>query len=98
LRGRQPLHEAGEEAGVIEVHLGVRLDLRQLVAVVRDRVVRLGDADGRIGALAQLAREHEGADAREVGLERESPAGRTSAWRGPRTASGTPDRLLPARR
>jgi hypothetical protein len=42
------------------------------VVVVRERVVRLGHADLRIGARALLLAEHERDDAREIRLERQS--------------------------
>jgi hypothetical protein len=46
-------------------------DMRSVVAVVRERVVRLGDADLRIRARALLLADHERDDAREIRLERE---------------------------
>ena len=46
-------------------------DLLGIAAVVRQRVVRIGDADLRIGAIAGLARELERDDARDVALQRE---------------------------
>ena len=50
-------------------HLG---DLRRIVAVVRQRVVRIGDARlGEISAIAGFARQLEGANARDVTLHRE---------------------------
>ena len=56
--------------------------LSAIVLMVRQRVVRLGNADLAIGAAAEFASHHEGDDARQVGLEARAPAGRTSAWRG----------------
>ena len=49
-------------------HLG---DLLGVVAVVRQRVVRVGDADLGIGPVAGLAGELEGDDAGDVALERQ---------------------------
>ena len=46
-------------------------DLLRVVAVMRHRVMRLGDADLRVRPLADLARHHEREHARDVGLVRE---------------------------
>ena len=49
-------------------------------------MVRLGDADLRVGAAAQLAAAHERDDARQIGSGTPAPAGRTSASRARRTS------------
>jgi len=67
----QALQEFCEQQDVIGVHLGVRRHLRLAVVVVGDGVVRLGDPDVRVGALAELAAHHEGEHARIVRLVRE---------------------------
>ena len=51
----QPFEEPGKHANVIRIELGMALDGSWSIAVVRDRVMRLGDVDVRVGALAQLA-------------------------------------------
>ena len=48
---------------------------------MRQRVMRIGDADLRIRAIARFARELERDDARDVALQAPAPAGRTSAGR-----------------
>ena len=64
----QLVHQVGELAEVVLVDLVQALQLRRLVLVMRQRVVRVGDADLRIGVSADFARQHEGADPGEVGL------------------------------
>ena len=49
-------------------HLG---DLVRIVAVVRERVMRIGDADLRIRAVAGFARQLKRDDARDVALQRQ---------------------------
>ncbi len=56
---------------VIVVDLCQLRDHRGIIAVMRDGVVRLGHADLREGALAQVARQHEGGDSRDVRLKRQ---------------------------
>src|SRR5688572_11292774 len=69
--GAKPLDEFRKQRQMIRVDLGVGLDRLRPVAVVGDRVVRLGDTDVRIGALAQLASDHERKDTSQVGLIRD---------------------------
>ena len=47
----QLLQELGEQLDVVGVDLGDLGDVLRVVAVVRDRMVLLGDADLRVGAL-----------------------------------------------
>ncbi len=61
--------ELGEQRDVELVDLRHPGDLRRVVAVVRQRVVRVGHADLGIGAVAGLAGELEGDDAGDVALE-----------------------------
>ena len=65
------LEEVREQLHVEHVDLGDLLDPLRLVAVVGQRMVRIGHADLRIGPQAALAAEHHRRDAREVGLERD---------------------------
>ena len=67
-RAGQLGHELAEERHVVLVDLLHLLDLLAVPAVVRQRVVRVGDADLRIGRAALLAADHVGEDARRVGL------------------------------
>ena len=64
----EPAEEVRDLLDVIRVDLRNLLALLRLVLVVRDGVVRVRDADGRIGPVAQLAADQEGDDARDVGL------------------------------
>ena len=65
------LEEVIQHLDVVRVDLRVRRELVRMVVVVRDGMMRIGDADLRIGTAGVLARHHEGADARDVGLERQ---------------------------
>ena len=56
---------------VVRVQLRVPFDGSRAIAVMRDRVMRLGHADLRIRPLADLARHHEREHARQVRLEGE---------------------------
>ncbi len=67
----QSLDELREEREVIRVHFRVHFDRRRPVAVVRDRMVRLGDADVEIRPLTELASQHECEHTRQVGLIRD---------------------------
>jgi len=67
-RAGQLGHELAEERHVVLVDLLHLLDLLAVAAVVRQRVVRVGDADLRIRRAALLAADHVGEDARGVGL------------------------------
>src|SRR6185503_8395650 len=69
--GAKSLDEFRKQRQMVGVDLGVRLDRLRPVTVMGDRVVRLGDTDIRIGALAQLASEHEGEHTSQVGLIRD---------------------------
>ena len=50
--------EVREQLDVIRVDLRGLCELHRIVLVVRDRVVRLGHAEPRIGAVGLLAAEH----------------------------------------
>ena len=65
----QPGQVLADQLRVVGVGGGVLLDPLLLVLVVGDGMVRLGDAEVRIGPAAQLAAQHEGEDAGDVGLE-----------------------------
>ena len=80
-RGAQLLQELRVHARVIGVDLDHLRHLVRLVQVMRNGVVLLGDADLRIGALAEFARHHEGEHARGVGLISRRRADRTAAPR-----------------
>ena len=67
----QLLEQVREQRHVIRVDLRQLRELLRRVLVMRRRVMRLGDADLRIGPRAHLARELERDDARDVGLQRE---------------------------
>src|SRR5262245_10161558 len=69
--GGEALHEAREELDVEAVDLRHLLDEVGMAAVVRQRVVRVGDANLRVDANAAFAAQHHGGDAGEVGLERD---------------------------
>ena len=60
-----------EQLRVIAVDLRHLLDQLGNVVVVRQRMVRLGHADLRIGPRALLLADHERDDARQIGLERQ---------------------------
>jgi hypothetical protein len=70
-RRLQLLEVVGEERHVERVDLRHARDLLRIVAVVRQRVMRIGHADLGIGAVARLARELERHDARDVALHRQ---------------------------
>ena len=70
-RGLQLLQEVGEQRHVERVDLGHLRDLLRIVAVVRERMVRIGHADLGIGARAGFARQLEGDDAGDVALQRQ---------------------------
>ena len=67
----QLLQEVGHRLDVIRIQLRVRLHLLGIVAVVRHRVVRLGQTDLGIRAIDVFPRHHQRADASDVGLERQ---------------------------
>ena len=67
----QVLEEAGELADQEQVDLLELLDLFCVVAVVRQLVVAVVDADHLVGAVAAFVGGHEGDDPRRVGLERQ---------------------------
>ena len=54
--------------GVEDVDLDDLADLLGIALMVRDRVMRIAEADFGIGAAAHLMADLEGADARHVGL------------------------------
>ena len=66
----QAVQEAGKQADVVRIDLRVLRHLLRLVAVVRGRMVLVGNTDLRIGPVVQLARHHESADAGHVRLKR----------------------------
>ena len=70
-RGAQPGQVLREELGVIAVDLRHPRDQLGHVAVMRQRMVRLGHANLRIGPGALLLADHERDHARQVRLERE---------------------------
>src|SRR5262249_5618441 len=67
-RHSQSLEEIGEQCHVMDVDFPQLLQLVRGVLVVRDRVVRIRNAELRIRAAAQLPAYHERYYAREVGL------------------------------
>ena len=69
-RRLQLREELGDQLSVVHVRARIALDPLRLVLMVRQRVVRFVDADFRQHDVAQLARHHEGRDARDVRLER----------------------------
>ena len=77
-----------------------RVDLRQLrqllgiALVVRDRMMRVGHADLRIGAAAELAAHHERDDARQVALVREHLQVEHQLRVLVEACAGTPGRLI----
>ena len=70
-RGPEALEQVGEQAHVVGVDSRELVELLGVVAVVRQPVMGVGHPEVRIGAPAQLAAEHEGEDAGDVGLPRE---------------------------
>ena len=69
--GLQFLEELREERDMERVDLRDLLDLFRISAVVTGGMVWLWNADFRIGAVAELARELEGDDPRDIGLKRQ---------------------------
>ena len=67
LRRVELRQELAEQADVERLNARQHLELLGLVLVVRDRMVPFGDADLRVGAVADLARHHEREHARDVG-------------------------------
>ena len=67
-RGAELGQVVGEHRRVVRVDLGHQRDLLGLVLVVRERVVRVGDADLGVGPRADLAAHHERGHAGEVDL------------------------------
>ncbi len=65
-RGRELVQELREQRDVTGVELDEIRDLLRVVAVMRHGVVRLGDAEIGVDALAGVAAHHEGEDARDV--------------------------------
>ena len=68
-RGFQLCEELGEQRDVELVDLRHLGDFLRIVAVVGKRVMRIGDADFRVGAVAGFAGELEGDDAGDVALQ-----------------------------
>ena len=66
-----PLQVISELLHVVAVDPLELGDLLRIPAVVAQHVMGIGHADLRIGAVADLAADHEGADARDVGLHRQ---------------------------
>ena len=54
-----------------DVDLDERVELLGVVAVVRDAVVRVGDADVRVAAIGRLVADHEREHAADVALQRQ---------------------------
>src|SRR5688572_2496963 len=71
-RGLHLLEELREQGDMERIDLGDLLDLFGIIAVMARRMVRIWHADLWIRAVAQLARELERDDARNVCLEREN--------------------------
>src|SRR5690606_16591148 len=71
VRRTQRSEELLEQRHVIGVELDELELLLLITAVVRQRVMRLGDADLRLSALRDVAAQHEREDARETRGERE---------------------------
>src|SRR5439155_6168394 len=65
-------YELRELSRVVGRYLGVLFDILGLVSVVRDRMMRLGNADVSIAAAASFMTDHEGEDAGNVALEGEA--------------------------
>ena len=63
--------ELGEQRHVELIDLRHARDLVRIVAVMRQRMMRIGHADFGIGAVAGFARELERDDARDVALQRQ---------------------------
>ena len=70
-RGFQLLEKLREQRHVERVDLGNLRELLRIVAVMTRGMVRVGDADFRIRAVTQLARQLEGHDPRDVRLKRQ---------------------------
>ena len=70
-RGLQLLQELREQRDVELIDLGHLGDLLRIVAVMRQRMMRIGNADLRIGAVAGFARQLKRDDARDVALQRQ---------------------------
>ena len=68
--GPQLLDKLREQRNVERVDLGNFLDLYGVIAMVTRRMVRIWNADFRIRAVAELARELEADDPRDIGLKR----------------------------
>ena len=69
--GLQLLQEVREELYVKRVDLGEERQLLGVVSMVRQAMVRIGDAELGIGPRADLARQHESRDPRRIRLESE---------------------------
>ena len=94
-RGLQPGDELGEEAHVVGLNPGQLGERRRVVAMVRQLMVRFGDADLIVTADARFAADHHGDDARQVGLERQGLQARTSAARARRNRPACPTAVRP---
>ena len=69
----QLVEEGGEHFHVIGVDLGLHFHALRIVLVMRHGMVAVGHADLRIGAGAELARQHEADNAGDVALEGDGP-------------------------
>jgi len=64
----QLVEKVREESDVISLNLHQLGQLRGIVLMMRNGVVRLGDAHLRVTALAEFTGQHEGENARLIGL------------------------------
>ena len=71
LGGLQLVEELGKLHDLVRGDLGVLRELPGFVAMVRDAVVRFGDADVRVAAVARLMTDHEGEHPADVALKRQ---------------------------
>ena len=88
--GLQLLQKLREQRDVELIDLGHLGDLFGVVAMVRQRVMRIGNADLRISPVACFSRQLKRHDARDVSLQAPAVADRTSGGRGQHTTAGTP--------
>ena len=87
--GLHSLQELRKQRNMVRIDLCYLRHLVRIVAVMTGRMVRVADADLRIGAIALLARELEGDDARDVRLKaRICRSNMSFAWSA--NAAGTP--------
>ena len=71
LNGFHPIQDIGELLDMERIDLLKLVELFRVLAVVADLVVAVGDPDVAVRPVAALVRQHEGADPRQVGLERQ---------------------------